>query len=52
MKSRIRVTMQAKTEEGKTLCHRSTTRAEFDQNKIYNALDMTPQILKAKKTIL
>jgi transposase len=52
MKSRVRVTMQAKTEEGRTLYHRSTTRAEVDQNKIYNALNMTPQILKARKTIL
>lgn len=52
MKSRVRVTMQAKTKEGKTLYHRSTTRAEMDQKKIYDALNMTPQILKARKTIL
>jgi len=52
MMSRIRVTLQAKTEEGKVLCHRSTTRAEVEQKKIYTALNMTPQILKARKTIL
>jgi transposase len=52
MKSRVRVTMQAKTEEGKTLYHRSTTKAETDQKKIYSALHITPQILKARKTIL
>lgn len=52
MTSRIRVTMQAKTEDGNTLCHRSTTRAEFEQKKIYTALNITPQILKAKKAIL
>jgi transposase len=52
MMSRVRVTMQAKTKEDKTLCHRSTTRAEVDQKKIYNALNMSPQILKARKTIL
>lgn len=52
MTSRIRVTMQAKTEDGHTLCHRSTTRAELEQKKIYTALNITPQILKAKKAIL
>lgn len=52
MRSRIRVTMQAKTEDGNTLFHRSTTRAEFEQKKIYTALNITPQILKAKKAIL
>ena len=52
MMSRIRVTLQAKTEEGKVLCHRSTTRAELEQKKIYTALNITPQILKARKTIL
>ena len=52
MTSRIRVTMQAKTEDGNTLCHRSTTRAEFEQKKIYTALNIPPQILQAKKAIL
>ena len=52
MMSRIRVTLQAKTEEGKVLCHRITTRAELEQKKIYTALNITPQILKARKTIL
>jgi hypothetical protein len=34
----IRVTAQAKTQEGKTLHHRSTTKAEGEQLKIYQAL--------------
>ena len=52
MNSRIRVTMQAKTKEGKTLYYRSTTKAEIDQQKIYTTLNITPQILKARKTIV
>jgi len=52
MISRIRVTMQAKTEEGKTLYHRSSTKAEGEQKEIYRALGISPQILKAHKTIL
>jgi transposase len=52
MKSRIRVTMQAKTKEDKTFYYRSTTKAEVDQQKIYNSLNITPQILKARKTIV
>jgi transposase len=52
MGNRIRVTTQAKTQEGKTLYHRSTTKAEREQVKIYNALALSSQILKAKKTIL
>lgn len=50
--SRIRVTMRAKIEDGKTLYHRSTTKAESEQQEIYKALGLSPQILKAKKTIL
>jgi transposase len=50
--SRIRVTTQAKTKDGKTLYHRSTTKAEGEQVKIYQALGLSPQILKAQKTIL
>ena len=52
MMSRIRVTMQAKTKDGKTLYHRSSTRAEIEQKEIYRALGVSPQILKAHKTIL
>ena len=52
MMSRVRVTMQAKTEEGKTLYHRSSTKAEEKQKEIYKALGISPQILKAQKTIL
>jgi transposase len=50
--SRVRVTMQAKTEEGKTLYHRSSTKAEGEQKEIYGALGLSPQILKAHKIIL
>ncbi len=52
MGDRIRVTTEAKTEEGKTLYHRSTTKAEGEQVKIYKALGLPSQILKARKTIL
>ncbi len=52
MGNRIRVTTQAKTQEGKTLYHRSTTKAEGEQAKIYKALGLSSQILKAQKTIL
>ena len=52
MMSRIRVTMQAKTKDGKTLYHRSSTRAEGEQKEMYRALGISSQILKAHKTIL
>jgi transposase len=52
MMSRVRVTMQAKTKEGKTLYHRSSTKAEGEQKEIYKALGISAQILKAHKTIL
>jgi hypothetical protein len=44
--------MQAKTEDGKILHHRSSTKAEAHQIKIYQILGISPQILKAKKTII
>lgn len=49
MKGRVRVTMQAKTEEGQTLYHRSSTKAEGQQKEIYKALGISPQILKSHK---
>ena len=52
MSGRVRVTMRAKTEEGKTLYHRSSTKAEGEQKEIYRALGISPQILKAYMTIL
>jgi len=52
MMGRIRVTMQAQTEEGKNFYHRSSTKATNKQKEIYHALGMSPQILKARKTIL
>ena len=52
MISRARVTMYANTEDGKALYHRSSTKAEGEQKDIYKALGISPQILKAHKTIL
>ena len=52
MLSRMRVTVRAKTEEGKTLYHRSSTKAEGEQKEIYRALRISPQILKSQKTVL
>ena len=52
VRSRVRVTTQLKTAEGKMLYYRSSTKAEGKQLEIYRALGLTPQILKAKKTIL
>jgi len=49
MSSRIRVTICAKTQGGKTLYHRSTTKAEKLQREIYQALGLNTQILRAKK---
>lgn len=52
MKGRIRVTMQAKTKDGKTLHYRSTTKAESDQKEIYKALGVTSPILRTKKILV
>lgn len=52
MSSRIRVTMRANTQEGKTLYHRSTTRIEAFQREIHQALGLKVQILKAKKSLV
>lgn len=52
MMGRVRVTMQAKTVENKTLYHRSTTKAEGDQIEIYRALGIPSSILRSKKTII
>ncbi len=52
MSTRVRVTMRANTYEGKTLYHRSTTKAEGNQPQIYKALGLSSQILKATKTIV
>jgi len=45
----IRVMMQAVASAGKTLPHRSTTKAEANPPKTYQILGMSPQTLKAKK---
>ena len=52
MTSRVRVTMRAQVEDGKTLYYRSSAKAEDKQKEIYRALGISPQILKAHKTIL
>jgi transposase len=52
MQSRVRVTVRAKTKQGKTLYHRSSTQAEGEQKEIYKALGVSSQILKSQKTIL
>lgn len=52
MSGRIRVTMKAKTQDGATIYHRSTTKAEWPQQEIYQALGMSTQILKAKKIVV
>ena len=52
MSGRVRVTMKAKTQDDATMYHRSTTKAEWPQQEIYQALGMSTQILKAKKTVV
>jgi transposase len=52
MITRVRVTMQAKTAEGKVLYHRSTTKAEGEQIDIYRALGLSSSILRSHKTIV
>jgi transposase len=51
MNNRVRVTMRAKTEKGEVVYHRSTTKAEEHQQKIYQALGLKTQVLKSKKFI-
>ena len=52
LSSRMRVTMQAKTNEGKMLYHRSSTKAEDRQMEIYRTLGLSPQIMKAKEVVV
>lgn len=52
MITRVRVTMQAKTAEGKVLYHRSTTKAEREQLDIYKAMGLSSSILRSSKTIV
>ena len=52
MIGRVRVTMQAKTEEGKVLYHRSTTKAEREQTDIYRALGLSSSILRTHKMVI
>ena len=52
MMGRVRATMQAKTEEGEILYHRSSTKAEGEQKEIYRALGLSSSILRSKKIII
>lgn len=46
---RVRVTVQAKTADGATLHHRSTTKPEENQRAIYKMLGLSSSILRSKK---
>ncbi|MCB1180874.1 MAG: IS1634 family transposase [Chlamydiia bacterium] len=52
IRSRIRVTTKAILEDGKTLHHRSSTKAEGEQLDLYFALGLSSQILGPRKIIL
>ncbi len=52
IRSRIRVTTKATLENGRTLHHRSSTKAEGEQIDLYFALGTSPQILGTRKIIL
>ena len=52
MISRIRVTMQGRTADGKMLYHRSTTKAEGSQLEIYKSLGIGTSILRSTKITL
>ena len=52
VRSRTRVTMSAKIEDGRTLHYRSTTQIEGRQREICDALCISSQILQARKTVV
>jgi len=52
MRSRTRVTTKATLEDGRTLHHRSSTKAEGEQIDLYFALGLSSQILGSRKIIL
>ena len=52
MQSRVRVSMEAKTIEGKMLHVRTTTKPEEFHTRIYESLALDPTILRSKKTII
>jgi transposase len=52
MQNRVRVTMQAKTKEGKILRVRTTTKPEAAQVQIYEKLQIPSSILRAIKSII
>ena len=49
MRSRVRVSTSATTEDGRTFRHRSSTKAEGEQIDIYFALRVRSQILGTRK---
>lgn len=52
MQSRVRVSMEAKTKEGKMLHVRTTTKPEEVHTRVYESLGLDPTILRSKKTII
>ena len=52
LSSRVRVTTSAKMEDGKQFYFRSTTKPEPTHLQIYNALEISSEILKTSKIIL
>lgn len=52
IRTRVRVTTQAKMKDGKTLYLRSSTKVEGEQRELYKALGISSQILTTHKTIL
>jgi len=52
LNSRVRASMRAKTDATTTVYLRTTTEAEQFHLQIYEALNLSPTILKSKKTML
>ena len=52
IRSRVRVTTQAKMKDGKTLYLRNSTKAEGEQVDIYRALRLSSSILRTCKTVI
>ncbi len=51
LSGRVRVTLQAQEKNGNIFYCRSTTSAQPHQKKIYQALELSPQISKTKRTV-
>jgi len=52
LNNRVRVSMRAKTDSTSVVHLRTTTEAERFHLQIYNALDLTPDILRSQKTVV